>query len=97
MSVEGAGMCLASTLSVLERRGIKREAEQLALALSHFFPLLSIEERIKGEESMLRFLRFCGLGFPSKKETPSARKQRFARRYDREFKRDAMALVQSGR
>jgi hypothetical protein len=32
MSVDGAAMCLASILSVLERRRIKREAEHLAKA-----------------------------------------------------------------
>jgi hypothetical protein len=39
-------------LSALERRRIKREAEHPALALPHLFPLLSIEEKIKGEESI---------------------------------------------
>jgi transposase len=45
----------------------------------------------------MRFLRFRGLGFPSKRKHPMQENKRFARRYDREFKQSAVALVQSGR
>jgi transposase len=44
------------------------------------------------------FLRFCGLGFGSKKEgTQMQNNTKATRRYDSDFKRDAVALVQSGR
>jgi hypothetical protein len=45
-------MGLASILSVLERRRIRRETEHLTFAVLNPFLSSSIEERIKGEESI---------------------------------------------
>jgi transposase len=42
-------------------------------------------------------LRFCGLGFPSKRRTEMEKSSRGIYRYDNEFKRNAVALVKSGR
>ena len=43
-------------------------------------------------------LRFCGQGFERRKEKPCQnRSSKSGRRYDREFKKNAVALVRSGR
>ncbi|MEO7297089.1 MAG: hypothetical protein ABI042_00785, partial [Verrucomicrobiota bacterium] len=48
-----------------------------------------------GEEVML--LRFCGEGFWGVERTSMETKSKSSRRYDAEFKENAVALVQSGR
>ena len=43
------------------------------------------------------FLRFCGLGFDKRKNKAMLENKTCARRYDREFKQNAVALVLDGR
>ena len=49
--------------------------------------------------SSLRFLRFCGQGLSEieRKSPMQSNSSKFSRRYDREFKENAVALIQSGR